>query len=161
VAKTQYFPSISLTGAAGTQSTALTSLFSGPAGLWSVGPSLTQPIFNGGRLRNNVRLSEAQQHEALLIYRQTVQSAFRDVADALVAYQKTNEERQEQEHLVDAAKDSSRLAQLRYEGGATAYLEVLTNETNYYSAELSLAQVRLNEMLSLVQLYKALGGGWE
>lgn len=160
VAKAQYFPDISLTGNTGTQSTALTSLFSAPANLWTVGPSLVQPIFTGGRLRNNVRLTEAQQREALLSYRQTVQGAFRDVSDALVAYQKSRDVREQQELLVGAAKESTHLAMVRYEGGTTAYLEVLTNDTNYYSAELGLVQSRLTEMMSLVQLYTALGGGW-
>jgi multidrug efflux system outer membrane protein len=93
VAKAAYFPSISLTGAAGYQSTALTSLFSSPAGLWSAGPSLAQPIFEGGRIRNNVLLTESQQRQALLNYQQTTQGAFRDVSDALVAYQKSRETR--------------------------------------------------------------------
>jgi outer membrane protein, multidrug efflux system len=160
VAKAAYFPSISLTGNAGTQSTALISLFSGPAGLWNVGPSLAQPVFTGGRLRNTVRLTESQQRQMMLSYRQTVQGAFRDVSDALVAYQRTREVREQQNSLVIAAQDAARLAHVRYEGGSTAYLEVLTNETNYYSAELNLAQARLNEMLALVQMYNSLGGGW-
>ncbi|HVJ04927.1 MAG TPA: efflux transporter outer membrane subunit [Candidatus Saccharimonadales bacterium] len=161
VAKAQYFPTISLTGNVGTQSTALSSLFSGPATLWNVGPTVTQPVYIGGRLKNNVRLAESQQRQALLDYRQTVQGAFRDVSDSLTSYQKSREVREHQEKLMEAAKDASRLAEIRYKGGSTAYLEVLTNNTNYYSAELSLAQARLGEMLSLVQLYGALGGGWQ
>jgi multidrug efflux system outer membrane protein len=161
IAKAAYFPSISLTGAAGFQSTALTSLFSGPAGLWSAGPSLAQPIFEGGRIRNNVLVTESQQRQALLAYQQTTQGAFRDVADALVAYQKSRETREQQELLTEAAKDAARLSHVRYDAGATSYLEVLTNETNYFNAELSLSQARYSEVLALVQNYNALGGGWQ
>jgi len=161
VAKAAYFPSISLTGTAGYQSTALTSLFSGPAGLWSVGPSLAQPIFEGGRIRNNVRLTESQQRQALLAYQQTTQGAFREVSDALVAYQKSRELREQQQLLTAAAQDAARLSHVRYDAGATAYIEVLTNETNYYNAELSLSQARYSEVLALVQVYNALGGGWQ
>jgi multidrug efflux system outer membrane protein len=161
VAKAAYFPSISLTGAAGYQSTALTSLFSSPAGLWSAGPSLAQPIFEGGRIRNNVLLTESQQRQALLNYQQTTQGAFRDVSDALVAYQKSRETREQQQFLTEAAQDAARLSHVRHDAGATAYLEVLTNETNYYNAELTLSQARYGEVLALVQVYNALGGGWQ
>lgn len=161
VAKAALFPSISLTGSAGFQSTALTNLFTGPAGIWNAGGPLFQPVFEGGRLRNNVRLTESQQRQLLLRYEQTVQNAFRDVSDSLIAYRKTAEARQEQEHLVIAAQDSARLARVRYEAGSTAYLEVLTNETNFYDAELSLSRARLNETLALVDVYNSLGGGWK
>jgi multidrug efflux system outer membrane protein len=161
VARAAYFPSISLTGTAGSASSALTALFSKPTGTWIVAASLVQPLYTAGLLQANVRLAEAQQRQALLVYQQTIQDAFRDVSDALVAYQKTREAREQQELLAAAAQDSARLAHVRYEGGATAYLEVLTNETNYLTAELALSQARLNEMLSLVQIYSALGGGWQ
>jgi multidrug efflux system outer membrane protein len=161
VARAAYFPSISLTGTAGWVSSALTELFSKPAGTWVVAASLTQPLYTAGKLQANVRLAEAEQRQALLAYQEAIQNAFRDVSDALVAYQKTREAREQQELLAAAAQDSARLAHVRYEGGATAYLEVLTNETNYLTAELALAQARLNEMLSLVQIYSALGGGWQ
>ena len=161
VARAAYFPSISLTGTAGSMSSALTELFSKSAGTWMVAVSAAQPLFTAGRLQANVRLAEAQQQQALLAYQQTIQSALRDVSDALVAYQKTREAREQQELLAAAAQDSARLAHVRYDGGATAYLEVLTNETNYLAAELALSQARLNEMLSLVQIYSALGGGWQ
>jgi len=160
VAKAALFPSISLTGSAGFQSTALTNLFTGPAGIWSAGGSLFQPVFEGGRLRNNLRFTESQQRQLLLRYEQTVQNAFRDVSDSLIAYKNTSEAREEQEHLVTAAQDSARLARIRYEAGSAAYLEVLTNETNFYDAELSLSRARLNETLALVQVYNSLGGGW-
>ena len=161
VARAAYFPDISLSGSGGFQSSALTNLFSGPAGAWSFGASLAQPIFTGGRLRSGVRLAEAQQQTATLFYQQSIQEAFRTVSDALVAYRKTREFRAQQELLFESAKDAARLSQMRYAGGATGYLEVLTNETNAFSAELGLAQARLNELLALVQLYEALGGGWQ
>jgi outer membrane protein, multidrug efflux system len=161
VAKAAYFPQINLTADAGYQSSALTSLFQGPLGLWSFGGALTQPIFEGGRLRNNVRLTEAQKKEAVLVYQQTIQQAFREVSDSLVAYRKNQEFRAQQELLTSSAQDAAHLSDVRYQGGATSYLEVLTNQTNYFSAELNLAQARLNELLALVGLYKALGGGWQ
>jgi multidrug efflux system outer membrane protein len=161
VARAAYFPSISLTGTAGFISSALRDLFTKAAGVWIVPLAVTQPLYTAGELQANVRLAEAQQRQALLAYQQTIQNAFRDVSDALVAYQKTREAREQQELLAAAAQDSARLAHVRYEGGATGYLEVLTNETNYLAAELALSQARLNEMLSLVQIYNALGGGWQ
>ena len=161
VARAAYFPQISLSGSSGLQSTALSNLFSGPAGAWSFGASLTQPIFTAGRLRSNVRLAEAQQQTALLFYQQTIQGAFRSVSDGLVAYRKTREFRAQEELLFASAQDSARLSHMRYTGGVTGYLEVLTNETNAFSAELGLVQARLNEFLALVQLYEALGGGWQ
>jgi multidrug efflux system outer membrane protein len=161
VARAAYFPDISLTATAGFQSSALTSLFTGPAGLWNFGGTLTQPIFTAGKLRSNVRLSEARQQEFVLSYQQTIQGAFRDVSDSLVAYRRTQEFRQQQEYLVASAEDAARLSHMRYNGGVASYLEVLTNETNYFSAELNLVQAQLNERLALVQLYKSLGGGWE
>jgi outer membrane protein, multidrug efflux system len=161
VAKAAYFPDISLTATPGFQSPALTSLFNGSSGLWTFAGTITQPIFEGGKLKSNVRLAEAQQQESVLTYQQTIQGAFRDVSDALIAYQKTQEFRAQQELLAHSAQDAAQLSGKRYEAGTTNYLEVLTNETNYFSAELGLAQARLNELLSLVQIYKALGGGWE
>ncbi len=161
VARAAYFPQISLTGNAGFESTALTNLFTGPAGLWSLGGSFTQPIFQGGRLKSNVRLAEAQQQQAVLAYQQTIKGAFRDVSDALVAYRKNREFRMQQEHLVESAQDAARLSEVRFKAGTTDYLEVLTNETNSFSAELGLAQAQGNELTALVQLYQALGGGWK
>jgi outer membrane protein, multidrug efflux system len=161
VARAAYFPDISLSGSGGFQSSALTNLFSGPAGAWSFGASLAQPIFTGGRLRSGVRLAEAQQRTATLFYQQSILGAFRSVSDALVAYRKTREFRAQQDLLFQSAEDAARLSHMRYTGGATGYLEVLTNETNAFSAELGLAQARLNELLALVQLYEALGGGWQ
>lgn len=161
VARAAYFPQISLTGSGGFESSALTNLFTGPAGIWSFGGSLLQPIFEGGRLKNNVRLAEAQRQEILLTYQQTIQGAFRDVSDALVAYRKNREFRIQEEKLTDAARDAAQLSTQRFDAGATDYLEVLTNETNYFSDELTLAQAQFNELQALVQLYQALGGGWQ
>jgi len=161
VAKAAYYPSISLTGNAGYASSALTSLFSGPAGLWAFGGALTQPLFAGGRIKSGVRYSEAQKQEMLLAYRQTIQQAFRGVSDSLVAYQKDREFRVYQQQLTDAAQDAARLSEARYSGGRASYLEVLTNETNYFNAELGLAQTQLNELVALVDLYRNLGGGWK
>ena len=161
VAKAAYYPNISLTGNAGYASSALTSLFSGPAGLWAFGGALTQPIFAGGRIKSGVKYSEAQQQESLLTYRQTIQQAFRGVSDSLVAYRKNREFREYQQQLTDAAQDAARLSEARYGGGRASYLEVLTNETNYFNAELGLAQARLNELVALVDLYRNLGGGWQ
>jgi multidrug efflux system outer membrane protein len=161
VARAAYFPQISLSGSGAFQSSALTNLLSGPAGAWIFGASLAQPIFTGGKLRSGVRLAEAQQQTAALFYQQSIQGAFRSVSDALVAYRKTREFRAQQELLFESAEDAARLSQMRYTGGATGYLEVLTNETNAFSAELGLVQARLNELVALVQLYEALGGGWQ
>jgi multidrug efflux system outer membrane protein len=161
VAKAAYFPQITLTASSGYQSSALTSLFTGPAGLWNFGGSLVQPIFTGGRIRSNVKFTEARQQEAALIYQQSIQQAFRGVSDALVEYRKDKEFREEQEQLTFSAQDAARLSETRYRGGATSYLEVLTNETNYFDAELGLAQAQLNELLGLVRIYRNLGGGWQ
>ncbi len=161
VAKAAYFPQITLTATSGFQSSALTNLFTGPAGFWNVGGSLAQPIFAGGRIRSGVRFAEARQKELVLTYQQTIQQAFRGVSDALIGYQKSREFREHQEELVLAAQDAARLSEVRYRGGAAGYLEVLTNETNSFNAELGLAQAQLNELFSLVEIYRNLGGGWE
>ena len=161
VAKAAYFPQITLTGNSGFLSSALTSLFTGPAGFWNFGGSLAQPIFAGGRIKSGVRLTEARKEELVLTYQQTIQQAFRGVSDALVGYQKSREFRQHQQELVLAAQDAAQLSELRYRGGATSYLEVLTNETNAYNAELGLTQAQLNELLELVDIYRNLGGGWQ
>jgi multidrug efflux system outer membrane protein len=120
-----------------------------------------EPIFNKGRLEANLRLAEEQREQALLQYQQVIQQSFRDVSDALIAYQKLHEFRDHEQKLLAAARDASQLSQIRYQGGATSYLEVLTNDTNYYSAEVGAAGAMLRERLALVQLYNALGGGWE
>jgi multidrug efflux system outer membrane protein len=161
VAKAAYFPQIALTGTGGYQSTSLANLFSVEGGFWNAGAQLVQPIFEGGRIRSGVRLSEAQQQEAALFYKQTIQLAFREVSDSLVAYSKNQEFRQQEELLTQAAEDATHLSNARYSGGAVSYLEVLDSDTRYFSARLNLAQAVLNERLALVQLYSALGGGWQ
>jgi multidrug efflux system outer membrane protein len=160
VAKAAFYPDISLTGTGGFQSLALAKLFTGPSSFWTVGPTLTVPIFTAGKIRSNVKLTEAQEQQALLTYEQTIQQAFRDVSDSLIAYQKNREFREQQALLTSSAKDSADLAEIRYRAGVTSYLEVLTNDTNYFAAQLNLAQAQQNELTALVQVYNALGGGW-
>ena len=161
VAKADYFPQITLTATGGYQSVALSNLFTSPAGFWSIGGSLLQPIFTGGRIKSNVKFTEAQQQEAVYAYQQTIQEAFREVADSLVAYRKNQEVRTQQALLTESAKDASRLSDVRYRGGVTSYLEVLDSDTRYFNAQIALTQAQLNERLALVQLYNALGGGWQ
>ncbi|HEY6347039.1 MAG TPA: efflux transporter outer membrane subunit [Bryobacteraceae bacterium] len=159
VARAQLFPSLPLTGGGGVESSSLASLFTGSA--WNFSAPLTQPIFTAGRLRAGVKLAEAQQQQALLTYQQTIQQAFRQVSDALVSYTKYREFAEHQQSLTVAAQGAANLSEIRYRGGAASYLEVLTNETNYFAAELNTARALLNERLSLVQIYNTLGGGWE
>src|SRR5579862_4783130 len=161
VARAQFFPSLPLTGAAGVESGPLSRLFTPGAAAWNFSAPITQPIFTGGKLRSNLRLVEEQQKQAVLTYQQSIQTAFRQVSDALIAFQKQREFREHQELLTTAAQGAAELSGVRYRGGAASYLEVLTNETNYFAAQLSLARSRLSERLSLVQVYTALGGGWE
>jgi len=161
VAKADFFPRISLTAIGGYQSSALARLFTGPAGLWTFGASALQPVFEGGRIRNNVAFAEARTQEATLVYQRTVQQAFRDVSDALVSYGKSREVRTEQQKLTTAAEDATRLSNMRYRGGAASYLEVLDSETRFFDAQLNLAQAQLRELQSLVQIYRSLGGGWQ
>jgi multidrug efflux system outer membrane protein len=138
----------------------LSGLFSGPAGcgFWS---ARSRSPSSRPEDRVNVRLAEAQQREAVLAYQRAIQQAFPRRLDQLVAYRKDREFRQQQELLTAATRDAAQLSDVRYRGGAASYLEVLTNDTNYFSAELNLAQAQLNEVLALVQLYRALGGGWQ
>jgi NodT family efflux transporter outer membrane factor (OMF) lipoprotein len=161
VAKAAYFPQITLTGEFGYQSTALANLFSGSRRIWSFVPQLTYPIFDAGRIRSGVELAEAEQRSALAQYEKAIQTAFADVSNALVEYQKVREVRAQRELLVNALQDRKRLAYLRYRGGVDTLLNALDADRDLFNAELSLAQIRLSEFLSLVQLYKALGGGWQ
>ena len=161
VAKAAYFPQITLTGEFGYQSTALSNLFSGSRRIWSFVPQVTQTIFDAGRITSGVELAEAQQRSALAQYEGAIQTGFRDVSDALVQYQKVREVRAQRELLVTALQDRKRLAYMRYQGGVDTMLNALNADQDLFVAELSLAQARLDELLSLVQLYKALGGGWQ
>jgi len=160
-AKAAYFPRISLTGLLGFQSNQLSSLFTGPSRAWTFVPQLTQPIFTGGRLKSNVKFARAQQEFALVSYQQTIQNAFREVSDALIQYRKVKEIRTQQELLVKTLQDRSRLAYLRYEGGVDTLLNALDADRDLFQAELNLTQTRRDELVSVVQLYKALGGGWQ
>jgi multidrug efflux system outer membrane protein len=160
-AKKAYFPTISLTGIFGFQSDSLANLFGGPSSAWTFIPQLTQPIFTAGRLKSNVNFEKAQREYALAQYQQTIQTAFSDVSNALVQYRRVREIRAQQELLVSSLRDASRLAHLRYEGGVDTLLNALFADTSLFNAELNLAQTKRNELLSLVQLYKALGGGWQ
>ena len=159
-AKAAFFPQVTLTGFAGFQSVALSDLFTGAAKTWQFGPAVTFPLFTGGRLRGNLKLAQARFEESLASYQQTVQGAFREVSDGLIAYQRSREFRVRQEERTQANRDATELANVRYEGGVTSYLEVLYNEQELFTAELSLAIAQRNELLSVVQLYRALGGGW-
>jgi multidrug efflux system outer membrane protein len=159
-ARAAFFPTIPLTGVGGLASTALTTLFRGASRAWNYNASAMEPLFNKGRVEANVRLAEARREQALLGYQQAIQEAFRDVSDALIGYEKLRRYREHQQKLLDASQDAARLARQRYQGGAASYLEVLTNETNAYSAEIGLSGALLGERLALVRLYNALGGGW-
>jgi outer membrane protein, multidrug efflux system len=161
VAKAAFFPSISLTGTGGLESNALNSFLSAPSQTWNAGLSITQPVFEGGRLRSGLRLARAQHQEAALSYQQTVQNALEQVSNALIATQKNREFREQQDMLTAAAQRTDQLSEVLYKNGGASYLQVLTSETNYFSAELNLVQAQLNERLALVQLYQALGGGWQ
>ncbi len=161
VARAAYFPQISLTGFLGSQSNQLASLFTGPTGAWQFAPQVTQPIFRAGRIKSNVRLARVQQQIALVQYEKTIQTAFREVSDALVRYRRVKEIRAQQELLVTTLQDRSRLAYLRYRGGVDTLLNALDADRDLFNAELSLSQTRRNELVTLVQLYKALGGGWQ
>ncbi len=161
VARAAFFPDLNLTAEGGLESGSLLTLLNASGRFWDIAAPFTQPIFTAGKLKANLNLTEAQKQEAVLSYQQTIQQAFRQVSDALIAFRKYREFREHQELLTQAAHSASDLSELRYKGGATSYLEVLTSDTNYFAAELNLARARLNERLSLVQLYTALGGGWE
>jgi outer membrane protein, multidrug efflux system len=164
VAKAQFFPQIALTGSGGGsfgRSSAFSSLMSSQIGIWSYGVQVSQPVFTGGALRGNLHLAESQHQQALIGYQQAIQRAFGDVSDALIGYQKFHEVRVRQQESVADLQESVRLSKLRYQGGTTTYLEVLDGQRSLFAAELTLAEARGNEYQSLVQLYKALGGGWQ
>ena len=160
VAKAAYFPQISLSGSIGGQSTQLASLFNGPHTAWSFVPQITQPVFTAGRIKSVVRLAQAQQQAALAQYEKAIETAFTEVSNALIARARLRESRIQQENLVTALADRTRLAYVRYEGGVDTLLNALDADRDLFQAELTLSQIRLNELLSVVQLYKALGGGW-
>jgi multidrug efflux system outer membrane protein len=161
VARAQFFPSLSISGAGGVGGDSLTSLFS-TAGqtIYGLG-TLAQPLFEGGKLRGQLQLSQQTKQEMVLNYQKTIAGAFRDVSNALIGLNKQRAYREQQEKLVAAAQDATRLARMRYQGGSTSYLEVLTTDSNLFSAQLTLVAAQQGEALTLVQLYSALGGGWQ
>ena len=161
VARAAYFPTLSLSGALGGASTQLSSLFAGPASLWTLTPQITQPIFTAGRLKSSVRLAEAEHERMLIQYEKTIQTAFTETSDALIAHQRYRESRTKQEALEKVLEDRLRLAYLRYGGGVDTELNALDADRDLFQAQLDLSRLRLEEIVSVVQLYKALGGGWQ
>ena len=164
VAKAMFFPQVSLTGSAG-GAWGHTVFFGTdvPAheGIYSYEANVAQPIFEGGFLRNNLRYAKSQDRQALISYRQTIQRAFGDVSDALIGYQKYHGVRDRQEQTVKDLQDSVSVSLMRYRGGTATYLDVLDSQRSLFNAELTLAQARNSEYQGLVQIYKALGGGWK
>ena len=161
VARANYFPQVSLTGFMEGQSRALSELLTGPARFWNLSPAAIMPVFAGGRVRATVRLSEAQMREMLIAYQKSIYNALREVSDGLVRYDRTREQLKQEEMLVKALDETSRLSNLRYRGGLDSYLQVLDAERNLFQGELALARLRLQGMLSFVDVYRALGGGWQ
>jgi outer membrane protein, multidrug efflux system len=164
VAKAEFFPQIALTGSGGGsfgRSSAFSGLMASQAGIWSYGAQVSQPIFTGGALRGNLRLAKSENQQALIAYRQAIQRAFGEVSDALIGYEKLHEVRLRQQDTVSDLEETVRISTLRYKGGTAAYLEVLDGQRSLYGAQLTLASARGDEYRSLVQLYKALGGGWQ
>jgi len=159
-ARALYFPQVALTAFAGGQSRYLLDLFSAPARVYSVAPTALQSVFHAGQIRNQVRFTEAQQRELLINYQRSIYTALREVADSLVGFDRLREERAQQEHLVTTLEDAVRLSDLRYRGGLDSYLQVLDAQRNLFSGQLALAQLRLQERIAVVQIYRALGGGW-
>jgi multidrug efflux system outer membrane protein len=161
VARAQFFPNLAISASGGVGGDSLSNIFD-PAGktIYGIG-SLAQPLFEGGKLRGQLQLSQETKKEIVLSYQKTIVGAFRDVSNALIALNKQRAYREQQEKLVEAAQDSTRLARLRYQGGSTSYLEVLTTDSNLYTAQLNLVTAQQSEALTLVQLYSALGGGWQ
>jgi multidrug efflux system outer membrane protein len=161
VAITDFYPRVFLSGAAAAGGLMVDGRWVGPQGLFSIGPQITLPIFNMGRTQAGVDSAEARTQEALAQYQQTIVQAFREVADALVEHRKRREFRLQQEALLTAAADTSRLADIRYRGGVSSYLEVLDSERQFFDAELGLVRSNRDELLAVVRLYRALGGGWQ
>jgi multidrug efflux system outer membrane protein len=160
VAKALYFPTISLTGLFGFASKDLSNLFTGPANIWSLALPITAPIFTGGAIAGQVKATEAIQQEALFSYQKTIQTAFREVEDALAAQRRTREQLEAQAREVEAWRNYAKTAWLRYDNGYTSYLEVLYAEQNLFNSELLYTQTQGVLFQALVNLYKAMGGGW-
>jgi outer membrane protein, multidrug efflux system len=160
VAKAAFFPQISLTGFFGVESASLSDLFTGPSRIWQFGPTVTLPIFNAGRNRANLQLTEAQQREALLRYEQAIQQSFREVEDALVAHRKAREELAEQDAAIRASREALAIAELRYTSGLTSYLNVLDAQRTLLTAEVAQSRTLGAQLVAVIQIYRALGGGW-
>ena len=160
VVKAAYFPAISLTAVLGVESVQLSDLFKGPSKTWSFGGSLTQPIFNAGRIRSQVAQAEALQRGALHGYQKSIISAFQDVENALIDRTKFGQAQEEQAKNVAASQRFRDLAALRYKEGATIYLEVANAEQSLFNAQLSLANTQSQLFQSYANLYRAMGGGW-
>jgi multidrug efflux system outer membrane protein len=161
VAKAAFFPQFALTGQYGMQSTSITSFLQGPAQFWALGGQLLQPVFEGGRIRSNYNLAWAKRDEAELTYKQSVQLAVSDVSSSLVGYAKSQQFRAKIQEQTNTYFETARLANVRFTGGATSFLEVLVTQQQYFDSELALAQAWNTELQNYVQLYRALGGGWE
>ncbi len=161
VAKAAFFPTISLTSAAGVETSALRNLFKASSGTWFFGPAGSLPIFNAGAIRAGVRSAEARRQQSLLAYQKTVQQAFREVADSLAAYRKLAELRTQQEGLVESLRQGVELADLAYKGGVASYLECLDAERQLLDQQLQLVRIRREELTNVIVLYRALGGGWQ
>jgi multidrug efflux system outer membrane protein len=160
VARAQYYPSISLTGLFGWASTDLSDLFQGSAKTWSWAVPVAAPIFTGGAISGQVRAAEAFQQQSLVRYQQVIQNAFRETEDSLVDQRKTKEQLQTLKQQVGSLTDYARIARLRYDNGYTSYIEVLDAERSLFNAELTYAQTQGVLFQALINLYKAMGGGW-
>lgn len=160
VARAQYFPSISLTGLFGWESTNLAGLLSGPASAWNLAVPVVQPLFTGGAIAGQVKAAEAFREEFVHQYRKAIQNAFRDVEDALVDQKRTRQQLDAQARQLEALHTYARTARLRYDNGYTSYIEVLDSEQSLFSVELSYVQTQGGMFQSLINLYKAMGGGW-
>ncbi len=160
VARAAYFPSVSLTGMYGVASADLSNLFSGPAQIWNLGAGVTVPIFTAGRIRGQVKASEAIEQQALHNYVKSIQTAFREVEDSLVDQNRTRIQLDALFNQLTALRNYRDLARLRYENGYSSNLEVLDAERNLFSIELTYIQTRGSLFHALVNLYKAMGGGW-
>jgi outer membrane protein, multidrug efflux system len=160
-AEALYFPQISLTSFLGGQSRSLADLFTGPARQWAIAPNADLSIFNAGRIRNGVHYAQAAKREMIANYQRAIENGFREVSDALIDHQKNMEQRKQEELFVNALEDANRLSELRYKGGLDSYLQVLDAQRNLFQGQLSLARLRRDELVSVVQLYRSLGGGWQ
>jgi multidrug efflux system outer membrane protein len=161
VAKAAFFPQFSLTGQFGTQSTSITSFLTGPATFWTIAGQALQPVYQGGRIRANYRLAWARRDEADIVYKQSVQLAVSDVSSSLIGYTQSRQYRTKIQEQTDTYYETARLANVRFTGGSTSFLEVLVTQQQYFVSQLALAQAWNDELQNYVHVYRALGGGWE